>query len=141
MTKPAPAAPKAAAAPKAPAPQPAPVVETAASAFVLEDNIPVPEVTRKIGEPSAYPFEHMNVNQSFRVPVTIADTITDAAEREKAFKEEARRLTNRLTGAARRFCEKTGNENKKFTVRTVDDGQGVRCWRVADAEPATTAQG
>lgn len=150
MTKPAPAAPKPAApAPAAPAPAapvaaaPAPVaVEQAVAApapvFTIEDNVPVPETTsRVVGQPSPYPLAQMNVNQSFMVPVTVADTITDEAERAKAFKEQARKLANAITGAARRFTEKEGNENKKFLVRTVEGG--VRCWRVADVVPAAPA--
>lgn len=146
MTKPAPSAPKPAApAPAAPAPAapvaaaPAPVAPApVAPVFTLEDNVPVPETTsRVVGQPSPYPLAQMGVNQSFFVPVSVADTITDEAERAKAFKEQARKLANAITGAARRFTEKEGNENKKFLVRTVEGG--VRCWRVADVVPAAPA--
>lgn len=134
------AATKTAATPAAPAPAPvapaaAPVEAPAASSFALDDNLPVPTVTRTIGQPSNYPLGSVNVGQSFIVPVAVADTITDEGERAKAWKEEARKVANRLSGAVRRFRE--SHEDIHFAIRTVNDdtlGHGVRVWRVAQAE-------
>lgn len=142
MTTVAPPAPKAAtktatktAAAPAPAPAPAAPAAPVVSSFALDDNLPVPTVTRTIGQPSNYPLGSMNVGQSFLAPVAVADTITDEGERAKAWKEEARKVANRLSGAVRRFRE--SREDIHFAIRTVNDdtlGHGVRVWRVAQAE-------
>lgn len=73
------------------------------------------------------------VGKSFLEEVTVPDSITDAKEREKTFKEEAKRATNRITGAVRRF--KAKNAGYEFAIRTVNDdtlGHGVRVWRVKE---------
>lgn len=64
-----------------------------------------------------------------------ADTITDAAEREKAFNEAAAKVQNRIQGDIRRHKKVTGNENHSFSVLRVNDdkrGRGVRIYRNAD---------
>lgn len=74
------------------------------------------------------------VGKSFLEEVKVPETITDATERAKAFKDEARRASNRITGAVRRF--KKANAGYEFAIRTVDDdtlGHGVRVWRVEAA--------
>lgn len=70
------------------------------------------------------------VGKSFLEPVVVPETITDAAERAKTFKELARKASNRITGAKRRFQK--NNAGYEFSIRTVDDdklGHGVRVWR------------
>ncbi len=120
----------------APAPKAknAPATEApASSAFKIETGFDVPARTTFGGGASApnYPFADMPVNASFLVPVTVPDTITKEDERTKAFKEEARKASNRISGAIRRF-RKT-NAGYDFAIRTVNDdklGHGVRVWRV-----------
>lgn len=75
------------------------------------------------------------LDNSFLETVTVPDTITDAGERAKEFKALARKMTNKIGGAIRRYRKVAGNELHNFALRTVDDdtyGHGVRVWRVAD---------
>ncbi len=105
--------------------------------FDLDDNIPVAPIARAAAE-IKYPFADMKPGQSFLVPVEIADTITRPEERAEAFKEGAKTLSNRLTGAVRRFKDRDGNGDKVFAVRSVPDEGGVRVWYVS-ATPAKAA--
>lgn len=120
----------------APAPkakQPAAKTEASAPAFTLDEGLAVPSIQRVGGVASQYPFKDMKVGTSFLLPVKVPDTIKDADEREAAFKEEARKLSNRISGATRRFKER--NEGYDFAIRTVNNdelGSGVRVWRVAE---------
>lgn len=92
---------------------------------------------------------------SFLIPVTVADTITDPAERAKQFKALCKTVQNRLGGTVRRLraaaAKVEGSTTKPdFSIRMVGDeklGYGVRVWRLADsaietatppAPPATT---
>lgn len=128
---PAPApAPKAKA--KAPTPAPTPAVTTT-SAFRIETGFEVPARTTfgGGGKSPEYPFADMPVGASFLAPVNVPDTIKDDAERAKAFKEEARKASNRISGAIRRFRKQ--NAGYDFAIRTVNDdklGHGVRVWRL-----------
>jgi len=97
-----------------------------ASAFTLEDNVPIPARIRA-GGVSPYPFIDMQPGQSFVVEASVdADLYTSASEAEKAKAEESRTIANRLSGAVRRFTKR--HTGYKFAVRTVPEG--VRVWRV-----------
>lgn len=77
--------------------------------FQIEKNIPMPEVYE--GRSSRYPFETMEVGDSFYVPVREGgDTLT--------------RLRNRLNQART-------NAHKKFNINTITkaDMNGIRVWR------------
>lgn len=105
--------------------------------FKIEKNVPVPAVSRS-GVPgqSKYPFAEMSEGDSFAVPVAVApDTVTDAAERKRVFDENARTMSNRMTGACRRWREK--NPGFVLSVRTMPDESAVRVWRVAKAGEAS----
>lgn len=122
------------------APATAPATEAAAapsSAFKIETGFEVPaRTTFGGGKSPEYPFADMPVGASFLLPVTVPDTIKDEGERAKAFKEEARKASNRISGAIRRFRKQ--NAGTDFAIRTVNDdkmGRGVRVWRV-EAEAA-----
>ena len=67
----------------------------------------------------------------FFVPVTAPDAITDPAEREKATKENQRKMTNALTGHTRRA--KRADASKNFAIRSVVENgvYGVRVFRIA----------
>jgi hypothetical protein len=79
----------------------------------------------------------MPVGASYLEPVAVPDSVTDAAEREKTFKEKARSTTNRLSGLVRRF--KKNHADYEFALRTVPM-QGVRVYRIEKAaEPAAAA--
>lgn len=106
-----------------------------ASKFTFDDNLPIPPkgvFGGRSGESNEFAekLAACPVGKSFLEPVVVADTITDAAEREKAFKEQSRKAMNRITGAKRRFQK--NNAGYEFSVRTVNDdklGHGVRIWR------------
>lgn len=79
--------------------------------------------------------------QSFFVPATISDNITDAGEKEKAFRDSQRRISNSISGASRRI-EKKDASFKFATRQVVENGvYGVRVYRMeapAVAAPAPT---
>lgn len=110
------------------------------SAFKIETGFEVPaRTTFGGGKSPEYPFADMPVGASFLLPVTVPETIKDEGERAKAFKEEARKASNRISGAIRRFRKQ--NAGTDFAIRTVNDdkmGHGVRVWRV-EAEAAQSA--
>lgn len=130
-------------APKAKTTEAAPATETtASSAFKIETGFEVPARTTFGGGRDSvnYPFAEMPVGASFLVGVTVPDTIKDEAERAKAFKEEARKASNRISGAIRRFRKQ--NAGMDYAIRTVNDdkmGRGVRVWRV-EPEAASAAE-
>jgi len=100
--------------------------------FTFDTGLDVPAMTRgsRTSE-TASKLAAMPVGASFLEPVEIPATIKDPAEREKVFKEKARTVSNRLSGAIRRF-KKNNPEGFEFAMRTVDDpalGAGVRVWR------------
>lgn len=76
---------------------------------------------------------------AFQVPVTVADTITDPAEKAKAIKEASKKLLNAIGGVTRRLSK--NDANLQYTVRAVDatiDGKSVpviKVWRVAPKAP------
>ena len=112
-----------------------------ASGFKIETDFDVPARTTFGGGRDSvnYPFSEMPVGASFLVPVNVPDTIKDDAERAKAFKEEARKASNRISGAVRRH--RKNNAGQDFAIRTVNDdklGHGVRVWRV-EAENGAAA--
>src|SRR5688572_20932902 len=145
----APKAPSLAAAPSAdlPAPQ-APVLP-----FTIDMGIALPAMTRAVGKTGeenpitammkALPLgEDETKLASFFIPAPEpASTITDAAEREKATKENARKITNQVSAAARRLQKKDAALAFAQRTRTEDGKLGVRVFRVAVTEkaaPATT---
>lgn len=119
---------------------PAPAAAPSASGYTFE-KLEIPASARSAtsgGEPSklAVALSEVPLELSFLEPVVVPDTITDAAERDKEFKALARKLTNKIGGAIRRFRKTEPNAN--FQLRTVNDpklGVGVRVWRVADKAP------
>lgn len=117
--------------------QPAGNVATT-SAFQLRKNINIPEVRRRVGDgASKYPFDDMEIGDSFHVPVS------------EAMPKPAKSLASSVTAANHRFAEKVPGQhktrkgtmvdnyklNRKFVIRPVGkddpDGPGARIWRVA----------
>ena len=79
----------------------------------------------------------MPIGASFLETVNVPESIKDDAEREKAFNDLCRKLSNSLSGAGRRVSKAAAAYN--FEGRTVNDpklGKGVRIWRTA---PKTAA--
>jgi hypothetical protein len=104
--------------------------------FKLDDGLTIPE-SKRVGAGKtgpSYPFGAMKVGQSFLIDVKVPATITNETEKAKAFKDEARRISNRIGGAIKRF--RKSNPLANFATRTVNDdtlGVGVRVWRSEDS--------
>lgn len=113
-------------------------------AFTFDVGLPVPSA--RVGAAASSEIgaklKAMPVGASFLETVTVPETITDANEREKSFKELAKTVTNRLSGATRRFAK--SNAGYAFALRTVNDdvlGRGVRVYRVEAEAPTAPANG
>ena len=121
-----------------------------AGGYTFDNALPIP--ANKRGGPRASGMADklmaMPIGASFLEAVEVPEAIKDATERGKVFKEKARSVSNRLSGAVRRFAKK--NPEYAFGLRTVEDdvlGYGVRVWRVSaleetaavDAAPASAA--
>lgn len=138
---------------KASTPATAPV-----ASFKIETGVALPTVTRAVGaasSPFTEPMKGMAVPkaedgsdmQSFFVPVTVPASITDAAEREKTAKEEARKTSNRISGIKRRLEDQVDADNVPyaFALRTKQEKVGketvwgVRVYRIAPAPKAPAA--
>lgn len=124
-----------------PIPEPEGSVPNAPS-YQISDNVPLPPVRRAgAGGSSQYPFDQLEVGQSFFVPAT----------EEKP--NPGKTLQSTVSSASRRYAEKTDEMkevnikgeiverpklryHKKFTVRSVEeehDGvmvKGARVWRI-----------
>lgn len=76
--------------------------------------------------PSPYPFSSLQVDEGFVVPLAKTDRAlyTNDVEYNKAKKEELRTISNRLTGAVRRFTK--AHAGTKFRVSTAESSIVVR---------------
>ena len=119
----------------------------AAPAFTVEVGSPPPAIQRMVGGASSpytpvmksMPAPQGDKVAQFFVKAEVPTTITDATEREKAAKDEARKISNRISGIARRLTKDDASLN--FALRTQKDAQGnlgVRVYRVAAAAPAAS---
>jgi hypothetical protein len=101
--------------------------------FQIESGMPVPEIRRGGDRTNAYPFEQLEIGQSFFVPNTVE------------VPNPAKTLGSTVSSATRRY--KTENPPRVFTIRGNEKGKGAdgsevlgaRVWRVAPAT-ATAAQ-
>jgi hypothetical protein len=118
-----------------------------ASTFAIRFGNAPPAIERKIGgEPSPYaaamrsmPAPQGDKFASFFVPgAKPADTITDPSEREKASRDNVRKLSNTLSGLARRIAKQ--DNTKTFAIRTAEENGtlGVCVYRIA-APPVAVA--
>lgn len=80
--------------------------------FQIETGYEIPK--RRVTTESEYPFDHMEVGDSFLYPAQEGDELT--------------KLATRVRAAVGNYRKREGNAEKKFTVRIVD--YGVRCWRI-----------
>ena len=126
-------------APNTPAASPAIAASGASGEFDL--GLDVPAVKRSTGNGGNSErrdkLMRMPIGASFLETVNVPESIKDDAEREKAFNDLCRKLSNSLSGAGRRVSKADAAYN--FEVRTVNDpklGKGVRIWRTA---PKTAA--
>lgn len=99
--------------------------------FVIEDNVALPAIVGRGRTGSAYPFDKLNVGQSFFVPKpakNLASTVSTANARYAV--EEKDEAGNVLTRTDRKgnVVPKT-KQTRTFAVRTVEGGS--RIWRTA----------
>ena len=114
------------------------VVDIDFSALPVEDNVPLPPVSRGSASKTSALNEKLlalSPGQSFLVPVKVPTSIKDKDERAKAFKEAARKVSNRISGNMRRVAK--SNAGYSFSIRTQDDG--VRVWRDVPKAAAAAA--
>lgn len=94
--------------------------------FALSNDVAIP--ARKSSKPSKYPFEAMEINQSFFVP----NKTNDEGESVPAISPSTvSGANNRLKAAGRRFIRRDVSE---------DGVDGVRVWRVAMPEATEAAE-
>ncbi len=82
------------------------------SVIVIEKNVPIPPAST--GRPTFYPWDKMQPNDSFAVPVKNRKAATVQAA---------------LMGSARKFSK--AHPGVEFTSRREADGKTVRVWRKA----------
>lgn len=83
-----------------------------ATKFEIEDNVAMPTSTQRRGRTGGYPFENLNVGQSFHVPAKAGE---DAAS-------VAARLQSSVSGARSRFATDSG-ETETTTVKVYAKGE------------------
>lgn len=76
------------------------------TSYEIEDDVPMPTNTVRRGRQGGYPFENLNVGQSFHVAAKAGETPAQVAAR----------LQSSVSGARARFAEKTG-ETETVTVK------------------------
>jgi hypothetical protein len=104
-----------------------------ATSYEIEDNVPIPTNTARRGRTGGYPFEQLQLNQSFHVAVKADEQPADVAAR----------LQSSVSGARARFSEPTGAQEtveRKVYQRNADgsfvkDAEGKRV--VASTEQVT----
>lgn len=116
----------------------------------IQMGVAIPAAKRTFGQPGeaskytdflksfAAPAADGSLASAFFAGTEAPATVTDAKEREKAYKESVRKLANSLTGAARRIVNADATYN--FTTRTVTENDilGIRIFRIAP-EPVAPA--
>ena len=119
----------------------APAVEVSKPTFALETGIEIPPAKRGGIREATYPFESMEVGQSFFLPATadnpnpaksMGSTISSANKRYAAVYPAT---TGRDKKPHPKAGQPTGKDGRKFSVRprTVADGEksnGARIWRI-----------
>lgn len=111
---------------------------TPAPNFAIETGVAVPPISRSGAAASIYPFDLLEVGQSFFVPATddmpnpgksLASTVSSASKRyatQIGTKPVTRK--NRETGVEETVELPVYHYDRKFMVRTVDGG--ARVWRI-----------
>lgn len=77
----------------------------------------------------------------FFVPADVPESIKDAKEREKAAKESARKISNRISGIARRLNKQDAKFNFALRTRTENGVVGVRVYRMPAEETTGATEG
>lgn len=117
-------------------------VENPATQFAIEDDVKIPAIKRKGPANSVYPFDALEVGQSFFVPATedmpnpgksLASTVSSASKRYAT--ENGTRIINRRnreTNEMHQVEVPAYEYERKFIVRTVEENgvKGARVWRI-----------
>ncbi|UAG58539.1 hypothetical protein Kaya_001 [Pseudomonas phage Kaya] len=112
---------------------PATVAAAAPSSFAIEDNVPMPTGSGRGRGGNVYPFDALEVGQSFFVPnsedkpnaaKSLASTVSSATARFAVPSEDGATKTNKKGETVPVMVE-----TRKFVVRSVEGG--ARVWRTA----------
>lgn len=107
----------------------------AASGFEIDADVPMPGKAARRGRSGGYPFEALEVGQSFHVAPTKDDDTLDAL---------LTRLSSSVSGARAKFAEAIDGQTEEVTVKTFkkgDDGKYLKDEagkRIVDTETKTT---
>jgi len=110
--------------------------------FAIDNDVSIPAVTRRGATASPYPFDEMELGQSFFVPATeamanpgksLASTVSSASKRYAT--ENGTRLINRRNKETNEMGQvevPKYHYERKFMVRTVEENgvKGARVWRI-----------
>ena len=105
--------------------------------FKIEDSIPVPTISGRGRGGNVYPFDQLEVGQSFFVPnsedkpnavKSLASTVSSATARYAVASEDGATKTNKKGEVVPVMVE-----TRKFVVRSVEENgvKGARVWRTA----------
>lgn len=122
-------------------PQAAAATAAVTSNFTLDSDIAMPTVKQRIVGGETYPFDKMEVGNSFFVPAT-AERPNPAKSMASTVSSATARYAKPAEDGATRISKRTGKEmpvmveTRKFVVRSVDEteqgrGKGARVWRTA----------
>lgn len=90
-----------------------------ASSFEIEDGVAMPTETKRRGRSGGYPFEALQIGQSFHVAPGTKDGKPETAE------DVAARLQSSVSGARARFAEEIPGETETVKVKVyAKDGDG-----------------
>lgn len=91
-----------------------------ATSYEIEDGVAMPTSSARRGRSGGYPFENLNVGQSFHVAPVTKDGATETPA------DVAARLQSSVSGARARFAEEIPGETENYTVKVykkTEDGK------------------
>lgn len=114
--------------------------------FAIETGVAIPSIKRSGAAASIYPFDKLEVGQSFFVPATdempnpgksLASTVSSASKRY-ATENGTREINRKVDGVMTKVTVPAYDYERKFVVRSVEENgvKGARVWRVEPADHA-----
>lgn len=107
-----------------------------ATNYEIDDAVPMPVNTVRRGRQGGYPFDNLNVGQSFHVapnPAKPASGDKPAVPAETPA-DVAARLQSSVSGARARFAEEIPGETEEYTVRTYKKGEDGKFLKDAEGK-------
>lgn len=112
--------------------------------FAIETGVAIPSIKRSGAAASIYPFDKLEVGQSFFVPATdempnpgksLASTVSSASKRY-ATENGTREINRKVDGVMTKVTVPAYVYERKFVVRSVEENgvKGARVWRVEPAD-------